>query len=660
MNEIKITVKFKEHECYFENEKDIKSLISGDYNSTKLVFDFDREDGTKIFEMKNENNEIVYASEIDNNELILVGKDENDNNCTLFTTKGTYAFEITLYGNDSKLTSACGAFSVQPEEVVISDNVAESHLPIFDEMVNNLESALNEVETIDIEVEKEDSTTTVTLTKKDGTTKEIEILDGVDGINGQDGVNGHDGRDGINGITPTIGNNGNWYLGETDTGKPSRGIQGENGQDGQDGQDGFSPIATVTETSDGATISITDKNGTTTAKIYNGTGGGGTSDYRNLENKPQINNVELTGNKTSSDLGLQPAGNYVIDSNYVHTDNNYSSNEKNKLASLNNYDDTEIKQDIIDLKSNIPTKLSDLTNDGNFVTDNNYVHTDNNFTNNLKNKLDGIESEATKTIVDSSITNTSTNPVESKVIYNALNSKLDTSLKGSANGIAELDSNGKILESQLPSYVDDVLDGYYYNNNFYEDSAHTELITGESGKIYIDLATNKTYRWGGSTYVLISETITLGETSSTAYRGDRGKIAYEHSLITSGNPHNVTKSNIGLENVENKSSATIRGEITSSNVTNALGYTPYDSSNPNGYTSNAGTITGIKMNGSTKGTSGIVDLGTVITSHQDITGKENTSNKVTSISSSSTDTEYPSAKAVYDYIQSLDGDEVYY
>ena len=400
-------------------------------------------------------------------------------------------------------------------------------------------------------------------------------------------------------------------------------MQGETGVTGQDGQDGFSPIATVTETSDGAIISVTDKNGTTTANIYNGTGEEGTSDYGNLENKPQINNVELTGNKTASNLGLQPAGDYA-------------------------------------LSTEIPSKVSDLINDSNFVSDNNYVHTDNNFTNNLKNKLDGIESEATKTIVDSSITNTSTNPVESKVIYNALNSKLDTSLKGAANGIAELDSNGKILESQLPSYVDDVLEGYYYNNNFYEDSTYTALITGETGKIYIDLATNKTYRWGGSTYVLISETITLGETSSTAYRGDRGKIAYEHSLITSGNPHNVTKSDVDLGNVENKSSATIRSEITSSNVTNALGYTPYDSTNPNGYTSNAGTITGITMNGVSKGTSGVVNLGTVITSHQDISDKEDKSNKVTSLNSNSTNTQYPSAKCVYDYIQSLDGDEVNY
>lgn len=73
-----------------------------------------------------------------------------------------------------------------------------------------------------------------------------------------------------------------------------------------------------------------------------------------------------------------------------------------------------------------------------------------------------------------------------------------------------------------------------------------------------------------------------------------------------------------------------------------------------GYTTNTGTITGITMNGTSKGTSGVVDLGTVITSHQDISGKENTSNKVTSLSSSSTDTQYPSAKAVYDMIGDIE------
>lgn len=91
---------------------------------------------------------------------------------------------------------------------------------------------------------------------------------------------------------------------------------------------------------------------------------------------------------------------------------------------------------------------------------------------------------------------------------------LQPSDKGVANGVATLNENGIIPSSQLPSYVDDVLE--------YESSAEFP-VTGESGKIYIDLLTNKTYRWGGSGYVEISESLALGETSSTAYAGNKGK-----------------------------------------------------------------------------------------------------------------------------------------
>ena len=122
---------------------------------------------------------------------------------------------------------------------------------------------------------------------------------------------------------------------------------------------------------------------------------------------------------------------------------------------------------------------------------------------------------------------------------------------GKANGIASLDASGKVPQGQLPSYVDDVIEGYLSEGKFYKESAHTTQITGESGKIYVDLTTKKTYRWSGTAYVVISETIALGETSSTAYRGDRGKTAYDHSLKTSGNPHKVTKSDVGLGSVPN-------------------------------------------------------------------------------------------------------------
>ena len=119
-----------------------------------------------------------------------------------------------------------------------------------------------------------------------------------------------------------------------------------------------------------------------------------------------------------------------------------------------------------------------------------------------------------------------------------------TSQKGVANGLAELDENGKVPSSQLPSYVDDVIE--FTNKKAFDP-------IGESGKIYVDLSTNLTYRWSGTNYVEISPSLALGDNESTAYRGDRGKIAYDHSQTTSGNPHGVTKSDVGLGNVDNTS-----------------------------------------------------------------------------------------------------------
>lgn len=132
----------------------------------------------------------------------------------------------------------------------------------------------------------------------------------------------------------------------------------------------------------------------------------------------------------------------------------------------------------------------------------------------------------TKTTVDSALSSTSTNPVQNKVIFTALNNKINTSdfnaMKGVTNGLATLDSNGKVPSSQLPSYVDDVIEGYYYNSKFYKESSYTTEIDGESGKIYTDLGNNKTYRWSGTTYTEISASLALGETSSTAYPGNKG------------------------------------------------------------------------------------------------------------------------------------------
>lgn len=94
---------------------------------------------------------------------------------------------------------------------------------------------------------------------------------------------------------------------------------------------------------------------------------------------------------------------------------------------------------------------------------------------------------------------------------------------GANNGIASLNGSGKVPESQLPSYVDDVVEGYLYEGDFYEDAQHQNLITPETGKIYTDLETDKTYRWSGSVYVCIGGGLELGETQGTAYEGSKGK-----------------------------------------------------------------------------------------------------------------------------------------
>lgn len=102
--------------------------------------------------------------------------------------------------------------------------------------------------------------------------------------------------------------------------------------------------------------------------------------------------------------------------------------------------------------------------------------------------------------------------------------------KGQANGYASLDSNGLVPASQLPSYVDDVIEGYYNSddNKFYESftagdpdadpvvpDTYDDEITAESGKIYVDLNSGTTYRWSGSTWVEISsgafDIITIAE-----------------------------------------------------------------------------------------------------------------------------------------------------
>lgn len=126
----------------------------------------------------------------------------------------------------------------------------------------------------------------------------------------------------------------------------------------------------------------------------------------------------------------------------------------------------------------------------------------------LENKFDGVtdklEDALQKEIEDRKAGDTT--------ITNSLNAFIST--KGQPSGLAELDSTGKVPAAQLPSYVDDVLE--------YSTKAQFPQ-TGETGKIYVAKDTNLTYRWTGTQYLEISQSLALGETPSTAYPGDKGK-----------------------------------------------------------------------------------------------------------------------------------------
>lgn len=179
----------------------------------------------------------------------------------------------------------------------------------------------------------------------------------------------------------------------------------------------------------------------------------------------------------------------------------------------------------------------------------------------------------------------STNPTLSKSDVGLSNVTNDAQVKrsemGVANGVATLDSSGKVPSTQLPGYVDDMLefqqtgiivgtgsinqqscadpDFIYYNSGtktfcaakngtLYANWATNENVadpnsygtTSTNGRIpfdnviYVDTETLLSYRWSGSELVEISQSLSLGETSSTAYPGDKGAAAYKHAVTNKG------------------------------------------------------------------------------------------------------------------------------
>lgn len=175
------------------------------------------------------------------------------------------------------------------------------------------------------------------------------------------------------------------------------------------------------------------------------------------------------------------------------------------------------KEDYVELNTTIPGQIEDLKEADS----------------NLNNRIDDLDDKIDKEIADreaeidrienkfDGVTDKLEDALQKEIedrkagdttITNNLNAFIST--KGQPGGLAELDSTGKVPAAQLPSYVDDVLE--------YSTKAQFPQ-TGETGKIYVAKDTNLTYRWTGTQYLEISQSLALGETSSTAYPGDKGK-----------------------------------------------------------------------------------------------------------------------------------------
>lgn len=175
------------------------------------------------------------------------------------------------------------------------------------------------------------------------------------------------------------------------------------------------------------------------------------------------------------------------------------------------------KEDYVELNTTIPGQIEDLKEADS----------------NLNNRIDNLDDKIDKEIADreaeidrlenkfDGVTDKLEDALQKEIedrkagdttITNSLNAFIST--KGQPGGLAELDSTGKVPAAQLPSYVDDVLE--------YSTKAQFPQ-TGETGKIYVAKDTNLTYRWTGTQYLEISQSLALGETPSTAYPGDKGK-----------------------------------------------------------------------------------------------------------------------------------------
>ena len=140
--DVRVQVSFSKHTISVKKDS---GVVEGDYNTTKLLFDFEEDvSGQRIvLEMSNPKGELIFAKELSGNELILAGEDSSGNACSIFTLGGLHPFELVLYGDNSKLTSATGWLPVNKRNVRKDSGAGvEFYLPLFEDLLRKTNSLL--------------------------------------------------------------------------------------------------------------------------------------------------------------------------------------------------------------------------------------------------------------------------------------------------------------------------------------------------------------------------------------------------------------------------------------------------------------------------------------------------------------------------------------
>ena len=308
--------------------------------------------------------------------------------------------------------------------------------------------------------------------------------------------------------------------------------------------DGFSPVVTVSDKVNGVVnVTIQDKNGKQSFSVKDGINGEGNGDMRVEDfaslngdngyvdaamNALQLNGIAAaqyaTKDHVSTEIGK--LGELATKDTIVKADLDQSLRTAidNANTALQSFTETDPTVPEWAKKANKPSYTADeISGLGGLATKSTVAKTD--LASGVQTSL-GLADTALQSFTETDPTVPEWAKASKKPTYTASEvGAVSTGAVGAANGVASLGSDGKIPSSQLPSFVDDVLE--YDTESAFPSS-------GEAGKIYVDKSTNKTFRWSGTQYVVIGSSLALGTTTGSAFDGANGQAAYTHAVTNKG------------------------------------------------------------------------------------------------------------------------------